>query len=215
MIKAHTFVSPHHRVFLDDWLRPTLPHTWELHVHALPQQPDPCHFGSRNFIRGQVDRYEGLLDVLDTAAGERFMLIDADIQFFGDPTDELLAVPAHYDLAAQDDTPAGKAAAPLFCSGFVFYSPSPLLREFFVRILEFLRAGRGQDQRALNDLIGESSLQPIMLDPGKFWSPRRMYPKHAITRLPSDILVHHANWTIGVPNKLAQLSHVRNLFDLS
>ncbi|MFA5008208.1 MAG: putative nucleotide-diphospho-sugar transferase [Candidatus Omnitrophota bacterium] len=42
---------------------------------------------------------------------------------------------------------------------------------------------------------------------GKLWSPGMSLP------IPKNIILHHANWTIGVENKIAQLKYVRGVVE--
>jgi hypothetical protein len=41
--------------------------------------------------------------------------------------------------------------------------------------------------------------------PGYLWKPGRTL------EIPAGILIHHANWTRGVKNKIAQLEYVRDI----
>jgi len=42
---------------------------------------------------------------------------------------------------------------------------------------------------------------------GKAWKPGM------VLQVPQDIVLHHANWTIGIENKIAQLKYVKNVVD--
>ena len=113
--------------------------------------------------------------------------------------------------AFQNDGPGG------VCKGFFVCRPSPTVRDFFIRVLERMRWRGENDQEATNALLRTrpNSLLITLLPEcywthgrsGKIWNPGDPLSP------PSHLLMHHANWTHGMTNKLALLDAVMTIHE--
>jgi hypothetical protein len=115
----------------------------------------------------------------------------------------------NYDLVIQQNDPKGSA-----CSGFFGCRANDATQELWERVLCHMHETEHSDQGALNYVLGHSSdlnvtwcLLPETyfgagLFTGKHWKP------NTLLQIPEGIKIHHANWTIGVENKIKQLALV-------
>ncbi|MDD3896569.1 MAG: putative nucleotide-diphospho-sugar transferase [Candidatus Peribacteraceae bacterium] len=62
-----------------------------------------------------------------------------------------------------------------------------------------------QQQKKRSISLRWGCLPEQFYSPGKFWHPGEQLD------IPQDIVLHHANWTIGIQNKIAQLEYVRRI----
>jgi hypothetical protein len=136
--------------------------------------------------------------------GNIFIFSDADVQFFADPVERLLLELGDADIACQDDINQ-------LCSGFFICRAND-------RTLAMFNSMRHnydlEDQATLNAHI--SMVKSVRLSHaffnvahsiGTVWNGQDF-------DIPEDILVHHANWVVGVENKVKLLDLVRSKYDL-
>ena len=57
---------------------------------------------------------------------------------------------------------------------------------------------------------GNHSANIGMLPKNEIWNPRTKYTELSELVIPDNMLVHHANWTHGLDNKIKQLAYVRD-----
>jgi hypothetical protein len=110
----------------------------------------------------------------------------------------------------QNDSPAGRK-----CAGFFVCRAGPATLHLWQRVRAHMIERRvSSDQAALNDVADTCGLRWAYLPStffgggaltGKAWTPTESLP------VPDGIVMHHANWTTGIPDKIAQLQYVREL----
>jgi len=141
-----------------------------------------------------------------------FIWSDCDVLFFGPMTKHLLLELGDYDIACQYDSRG------MYCAGFFICRSSNSTKNLFRDIYEIMEKDHDthdDDQDILNKLIANSN--------GKFLSDRfwtvglylenngySMPWANQTIEIPKDILVFHANWTIGIENKIKLLEMALN-----
>lgn len=142
---------------------------------------------------------------------EPFVFADADCQFFGpDPAAELLAMSTGFDLSAQNDGGAR------LCAGLFVGRPNPELAWFFDQVLSCMGSYK-DEQDALNARWKECRVKAQQLPSRAFTLAMGMGWKVwrggngeiDAASIPSDIVVHHANWMVGVDRKIYAMDRVK------
>ena len=192
-----------HQRFLDQHFKPSIPKGMRLVMKRFPQVTATGSFAEEGAAKTFAKKVELVIEACRTER-EPFVYSDCDVRFYGPVEKDLLAQLGDHDIAFQDDGEGGA------CAGFFIVKPSPHMHQFFRDVLARARGVRS-DQDAMNEILEHSGIRWTMLSrryytvgqEGHHWTPgMEVHP-------PRDILVHHANWTVGVENKLALLRLVR------
>jgi len=221
-IKLYAFYTPSHKALLDDWFLPSLKDDFELVLECREQK-----------CQGGVYRKDGWVDAVAYTAdmvirgikenwGGYFIYSDVDIQFFRPIKKIVKELIVNNDMVIQKARPSGSPCSGFFvCRGndrtlFLWEEIRRRLNDKAYREANPEDIG---DQEELRKLIFESNpfnivwrLLPDGFFTGGTLTGKQWYPGERLL-LPKDIFLHHANWTIGMENKIAQLKYVKNVFD--
>lgn len=224
-IKAYTLFTNSHKTFLTNYLLPTFPYRKEIELTILhrPQYCKTASFeteGWHNTMRDKVNCFiEGIEKCNDN---EIFMFIDPDIQFFSDFYDDIINRINNKDAVFQNDVFGGVN------TGFFAVKNNKKVRSFFKTILGNLDSF-SQEQILANHLLKKSYQFPsIAINwaflPSTYWTyghiaaiPTKQPNKYRGSwtpdapdfNVPTNIVMHHANWTAGVENKIKLLNIVK------
>ncbi len=106
----------------------------------------------------------------------------------------------------------------IYCSGFFALRASDKILKLCKRAKKIAKRSRIGDQRAFNLAFKHFKNEiKIGLLPEEFYSPgidrlnNNLWTPAQNLSPSAEIVLHHANWTVGVENKLAQLHHVKKL----
>ncbi len=219
-IKMYVMYTPSHEMMFHEWFLPSLQDDFEVVVEEEIQQ---CRSGS--FLEsGWNDTMLKKVDLIIHAIKENwhkiFIHADVDIQFFGKTKDMIFQAMQGYDMAFQRDTLSGELCAGFFaCVGnertlSLWQDIKALL--ISLRDYYYNSAIEVNDQRCLNKLIHEPKYGvKFRFLPNQFFSygllgrDQRWYPGVEFP-VPQDIVMHHANWTVGPEHKLELLRYVRH-----
>ena len=220
--RMYLFITPSHEQMFHDYFLPSLQDDYELVIRRFDQTCPSACFMESGWKATVIKKVEMLIDACADPEnkGKIFLYSDIDIQFFK-PTQQIifdLMADKTLDIVIQKDHEKGTA-----CTGFLACRASDRTRVFwcYVRdiMLESMNAERPiGDQAAFNILVNLQSTQrhikwsflpETFLGPGiiigERWTPG------VELSIPQDIVMHHANWTVGIENKIKQLSYVRSL----
>jgi hypothetical protein len=148
--------------------------------------------------------------------GSIFIFSDVDIQFFAPIKATILKLMKNKDLMIQKNSPNG-----VLCSGFFACRANEKTLQLWQDVkLTMQKDKLNSDQNSLNRCIKRhNKTNPYNVVwgylPNTFfgggtltgheWSPGMSLP------VPHGIMMHHANWTKGVKNKIAQLMYVKKV----
>jgi hypothetical protein len=133
---------------------------------------------------------------------------DVDIKFYKPFKQDIEALLGDYDIAFQND-------GNCLCMGFFAARKSQRLIDL-MRSVKNNIAKYGNDQYAMNALIAASGLKFGVLPPryysfGALNSCTNWNVTIQSFNVPKDIILHHANWTVGVDNKIALIRKTEEL----
>jgi hypothetical protein len=204
MIPLYSCYTPSHRVLKERFFEPTIPADVELRLHFHDTEGDG-HILSPSWCRGVEWKVETILGAIRENWGRVFIWSDVDAQFFGPLCAWAEAATRDFDIVFQVDAPG-----PALCNGFFFCRGN----EETLRLWEETRAAlrepvyQGNDQSYMRETLWAGRrmrwghLPPLFIGGGTFtgvdWEEGREL------LVPKGLLVHHANYTSGVPNKIRQ-----------
>lgn len=210
-MKLYSFCSPSHYEMRDDWFLATVPDEFDVIIDDCVQLSPSGEFMSPGFTEMMLKKVELIERAIQENWGDVFVYADIDIQFFGPFADQVRGLMKNYDLLAQKNDPKNE-----LCAGFMVIRGNHCMANFWrdVRMYMLEHDLSFDDQTGLNDLIKKrrpkkrwAFLPDSFFGGGRFtgtvWTPGMdLY-------VPQDIIIHHANYVIGVRNKIEQMRYVR------
>jgi hypothetical protein len=204
-MKLYTFYSESHKYLYDlflDSIHKTNSFI-DINVDILDQQ------GSGSFMESGWESTMGKkLDQIIRACeeGDIFIHSDSDVIFLRNIEEKILEELGDFDIAFQDDGVVG------LCMGFFICKPNTEITSLFKKVKEILPSFKGHDQNALNSIIQNYNI--------KYKKLSHLFFNYGQTRsrvwngedfeVAEDILVFHANWTIGTENKIKLINKIKN-----
>jgi hypothetical protein len=213
-VKIHALYTPSHSRLVEEHFLPSAAKFFgagSVDCQLVQGAPEGS-YGTPGFVSYCQQRVRRYAEVCE-AAGEPLVLSDVDVRFYGDvPADlEEVARAGEHDAYHQWDGPGGH------CMGFVFVRRPAHFARVLRQVEELVRVNETlDDQRALRLLVIMQSVQGSLgvLPTSKYWTSglrgHTWLPGEPLSP-PGEMLMHHGNWTHGVPNKLALLSAVAGL----
>lgn len=208
MMKLYTCYSDSHKILFDNYFYPSLPEDVDLVVTHLQQIGDGSYKNS-GWRLSMMEKVKVILRALDE--NDYFIWSDCDVQFFGPIVDTLLSELGDFELACQNDSRG------LYCAGFFICKSTPNTKKLFRNIFEIMlkESSLDDDQEQLNKLIKNCKGKFLS---NRFWTVGVSLEENSRSlvcwsdqdfEIPQNILVHHANWTVGIENKIKLLEMVR------
>jgi hypothetical protein len=219
-MKLYTFYSDSHKEIYEDYFLKSfndcgLNKSFELDVTRIEQR-GIGGWGSEGFNESMIDKVKILQRASQENYGKHFVFSDCDVQFFGDFKEDILGYTSdELDMIAQSDEGA-------ICAGFFIAKGSEKLERFFnlIRHETPKLIGKADDQAAINEhchqishallptdkyfnISSEWELKRTLIGGHKGWEAGKP------CNLPKNMLIHHANWTEGVHNKMKMMSYIR------
>lgn len=204
-MKIYTYYTESHRIFFEQYFKKTV-QDLEI-VESLGDQE--CQTGSY-YQDGWKNTTMKKVDVFIRAVQENmngiFVFSDVDIQFFGPIEKALLEELGEADIAIQNDYNGG------LCSGFFICRGN----ERTLRMFENMKNNHDsylEDQHALNMNLHFCKVNILSQ---RFWTFGSFGGqwKGQNFQIPDNLLMHHANWTEGIQNKINLLNIVRQKYIL-
>jgi hypothetical protein len=208
-MKLYTFYSESHKelyenYFLESFNRLNLGDDFELDATIVSQKGNG-DFGTKGFKATMVDKIEILFRAVEENPDQPFVFADCDIQFFENFHDDILThLDDKTDMVAQSDNGT-------ICAGLFIARGTKVMKKFLQHIHK-VTPDYANEQVAMNvhkgrvryKLLPQDKYFTIaMVNGAKVWEGETNYD------LPKNIMVHHANFTIGVPRKAELFEYVR------
>jgi len=206
-INIHCFFTTAYQVLVDEWFLPSVSeYKPVLMVGDGRGMTGAASYRDRHWGEITREKMDAIIAAIWQNWGRVFIFADPDIQFFRESWEGIAAALEGRDIVFQKDSPRGIA-----CTGFFACRGNEKVLRFWLKA----RALHPDDQIAANRLLRRRDcdvrwgfLPDTFMSggtlTGKLWAPGMALP------LPEGMVLHHANWTIGLPNKLAQLRYVRD-----
>ena len=207
-MKLVSVYSESHRVFKDKWFLPSIKDDYELHLHFCPTNGQG-RFMEDDWVKAIKFKAEVIIQSIKDFRGETFVYSDIDVQFFL-PTQPIIEEALkNNDIVCQLNRPWGT-----LCTGFFAMKANKVTSSLWERVYKAIEQER-RDQLALNRFIRSLSgiryqELPKSFFGGGTFSKTRWMPGDTLF-MPSRPVMHHANCTVGVQNKILQLQLAKTL----
>lgn len=217
MVSLYTFFTPSHQILFDDWLKPTAVSCgFEIRVRTHSKQFClSASYADVGWRETQIKKLANWIAILKSHSLEDIIVAsDADVQIIKPCAAQLIQFLGNNDLSFQENVDEK------VCSGFFVARCNDKVVDFFTRALKSLTvelvksAKGGGEQYEIWKLIesGNHHASVGMLPKDEIWNPRQTYKNLNELDIPTNMMVHHANWTEGMDNKIKQLEYVRDVF---
>jgi len=213
-VKLYTLFTPSHAVLFNDWFLPSISalHEYDLVLEKHDQECKTAEFMSPGWKKTTRRKVNLILRAIKENWGSFFVYSDVDIQFFKSTLPAIRDALATHDMVFQQDTPEKK-----ICTGFFACKANQKTKIFWEMVGKIMDVFPiYSDQASVNlllekaefadlswDLLPESFLDGGALT-GETWKPGDA------CNIPRDVILHHANYAVGVNNKIEQLKQVKN-----
>lgn len=204
--------SPSHEILKNEFLLPTLQDDYEVCLF-------PCHVrGEGRYL--EADWTEAVLFKADTiiraikeSPGGMFVYADMDVVFLAATRTALLESLRDADIACQLDDPQGN-----LCTGFFAIRANDRTLKLWQQVRECVTRER-RDQPAFNRLVRLTEGLRCAYLPTSFFGTGtftgRSHRPGERFHIPARAAMFHANWTVGVDNKIALLAEARRIAERS
>jgi len=214
MNKLITFYSDTHenmykRYFFESFNK-YLSKKYVLFVKKIEQICETGYFHSKGFDLTMLEKINLIIENIDINDENFLVYADCDIQFFGD---------LEFDLKDKDILFQHDYHNEYYCAGFFICKQNLQVLNFFKQVRDIFKRtmnGIRHDQDVINEIFksGNYSIKKGMLPDNKYWTVANSTSGNVWSGqeiiVPNEILMHHANFTIGIENKIKLLEIVKN-----
>lgn len=214
-IKLYAIYTPSHRILKDTYFLPSIQDDFDITCEPVEQKCSSARFMDAGWTETTTAKVDLIIRAIHENWGNVFIFSDVDIQFFCPIQETLLLLMKDNDLIIQKNSPNG-----VLCSGFFACKANEKTLGLWTDVKKIMEKDASKsDQISLNQCIKRHSKKnPYDLKwdylPNTFfgggtltgheWLPGKKLP------IPANIMMHHANWTKGIQNKIAQLKYVKH-----
>ena len=210
-MKIYTTFSKSHECFLP-WFKTIydVEPSADVTFYEIEQKCKTGEFKSEGWNDATAEKLKHIIQIFDEDKNDYFIFCDIDVQFFKPFTHLIERVLQNHDIVFQNDYYGAQ------CTGFFFCRNTPQIKVVFEKALEINSQYR-DDQEAIqaslnlnNKNIRHALLPPEFFTFGMYYD---MWNGQDNFLLPKNIILHHANWALGIQNKLKLLQIVRDRFN--
>lgn len=213
-INLYSFYTPSHAVLKDDWFLPSIKDDFNIIVFFADQMCSTGAYRDKGFRETVLKKVDMIIEAAQQNKDKIFIYADIDIQFFKSIQALVEKALVDNDIVVQRDNHKG-----LICSGFFACRGSDKIIALWQTVKQLMIDEDLDDQPALNKALKQVFKGTIKWDylpaiffgtgtlAGKSWLPgKELF-------VPEGIVMHHANWTKGISNKIALLKYVKNVIN--
>lgn len=213
--KIYACYSPSHKPLLDEHFLPTIPSGFDVILRRFDQVCPTGNFMSEKWGEAVEHKIRFILEAIDSEK-EPFLYSDVDVRFYDFHPQDLEDAMAPRagtvpDLRCQQDQN-------YFCLGFMFVRPCSSVKKLFEITLQSTR-NYNDDETAFNQFalpelkkMNEYPLDISLLPRERYWNIDDQWngiaPWEGV--IPPRIAIHHGNYTVGIPNKMSLLNHIKS-----
>ncbi len=239
-MKLYCYYTRAYQSLVDEWLMPSIKKDCEV-IFKIGRYDGPCvDFKANGWGAIVSEKVDFIIQAVKENWGKIFIFSDPDVQFLGDAKKILASFEKNVDMVFQKDEPCGTICAGFFvCVGTdrtlklwqdvrswlgadgkaddQDAANQLLVGSLMKKIKKMLPSRHLSKFLAIR--LSQSGFNPYRLKwrylppiffgggtlTGRRWTPGMDLP------VPDGIVLHHANWTVGMENKIAQLRYVRDI----
>ena len=203
-IPIYTFYSDSHSELFNNYFLPSfnehLSESFVLYTMNIEQKCETGEFNTEGFSETMADKLVLIKRAIADNKDTPFVYADCDIQFFGDFRNDIDL--SGVDIVCQEDRDS-------LCAGFFFARGTERFENYIDLIIENNNTVPN-DQILFNEY--SNSMNWRLLPRKKYYTVGNfisdVWDGDPII-VPKDVVVHHANYTIGLPNKIKLMNEVK------
>lgn len=217
-LKLLTFYSYSHKelyetFFLDSYNK-YLKDSFELNAKHIEQLSPSGDYGSDGFADTMLAKINHIIDNIDVNDFNPLVFADCDIQFFKDFKEDIINELGDFNVKFQNDISC-------ICAGFFICRQNEQVLKFFNDVkteLNIVRINKVDDQQVINKFINSGKYNDYkigLLSSNKYFTVAAS--NHGTRQwnggefiIPSEVVMHHGNWTVGLDNKFNLMEYVKN-----
>jgi hypothetical protein len=218
-MKIYALYTPSHEILKDQFFLPSIQDDFDIVLEFCEQTCPTAGFMSEGWTKTTARKVDLIIRAIEENWGEIFIFSDVDIQFFRPIQDTILTLMKDNDIIMQKNNIDG-----VLCTGFFACRGNEKTLKLWTDVRETMKKkSSNSDQNSFNHCIKRRSKKnpynvtwdylpdtffgggTLTAHNGSYiWTPGKTLP------VPHGIMMHHANWTKGVENKIAQLLYVQD-----
>jgi hypothetical protein len=210
-MKIYTTYSNSHKVFLPwfNTIKEVEPKLTPVYIET-DQICESGVFNATNWNAATRQKIHTLLEISHSTNDDYFIFSDPDIQFFEPIWDFGSKALEHHDIAFQNDYLSGQ------CTGFFYCRNNKKTKQLFLEALKVHHQYR-DDQESIQAALNLTPELKHAFLPKEYFTygmfQNDLWHNECEFKLPANIVMHHANWTVGIENKLELLKAVRRNYE--
>jgi hypothetical protein len=182
-----------------------------LKIKKFEQKCSSGEYMSNGWYDIMINKVDYILESIEETWGGIFIHADCDIVFFDEIEKDIIKQLGENDLAAQND-------GNTICCGFFACKSNEKTKKLFENV-KLIMNEKFNDQQATNKLA-KNYISYDYLDQ-KYYSiyrntKRKVWEKGMNIdekEIPKNMIVYHANWTVGIDNKIELIKRVKKIID--
>jgi hypothetical protein len=219
-MKIYTTFTNSHKKFFEEYFLPSYKKEnkdkiFSLYVSEMDQISKNGAYSTYGFRESTSDKLKVIIQAINDNMGDWIIYSDPDIQFFEGFGKDVIKYPQlekNVDIYCQCDTPKCPENI-ILCTGFMIINCSEKIKNVFELSLQYI-SNFEHDQYAFN-YFGRSKLNWRTLPEDQYYTiayntGNVVWNGEKYNDIPKNILMHHANWTAGVENKIKLLNYIKD-----
>lgn len=213
-MNLYCFYTPSHEVFFKEWFEPSASKEYTLFPKKHSDQiSKTATYAEDGWRETQYKKVLYWKKAVEDNMGDLIVCSDVDIQFLNNSKDFLSKAIKGSDIAFQQNQKGGP-----ICSGFFICRCSLKTLNFFdiisKRLKKIMHKPGGGEQYQMWKLLNEDwyDFDIVKLSHDRIWTPGFKYKNLEDLNIPHEILIHHANFSEGIDNKIDQLDYVKSIY---
>lgn len=218
-VKILTTFTNSHKSFFEEYFLPSFRKAdkrreFSFLVSEMEQTCPDGKYGTRGFRETTADKLKIIIAAIEANKNRHIIYSDPDVQFFDGFAEDIFTYMDNnldVDAFCQNDYPKHPTHVAL-CTGFMVLKCSDRLKKVFEKSLQNLDQFQ-HDQHAFNafreDLkwrtLPENKYYTIAYNTGNV-----VWHGEKYDNIPNTILMHHANWVVGVESKKVLLDYINS-----
>jgi hypothetical protein len=218
-VKIYTFHTELNKKLFEEYFFPSAKKYGEVVAIKGNQGQSNGIYRQEGWLELMSQKIDAIIKAIKENNGQIFMFCDADAQFFNKIE---ISGMEKYDMLFQRDNPSGT-----LCAGVFFCKGNGRTLEFWQEVKKLMGKKISEriqdDQDAVNFILRKNKLQQFIKNnkfkikwgylpaefygagtlTGKLWTSEEYLP------VPENIILHHANYTQGLENKIGQMEYLK------
>lgn len=212
-IKLYALYTPSHKILVDKYFLPSIKDNFEIILDEFKQLCPTGKFNSEGWNTTMLDKVDVIINAIKANKNKIFIFSDVDIIFIKPIENEIKKWMQKYEFVIQKSSEKLSNC----CTGFFAMIGNNKNLNLWINIKNFmLKNPKLSEEDVLNLFIKQGKLKDIKwshlskeYNTGGMFTASRWNPGQELI-LPENIVLHHANWTVGIENKIKQLEYVIN-----